>query len=184
MIERLEDYRDRWAGQEVTLVGCGPTDADYNNLPDQPTICVNESVYQVTRPDRYFFTLHPAKFEPAWEIATWLKWVSVQNPAEPSRYIGINFSWEKGQRLHWQLDKEYCARHNRLAIRYGSLSAAIHFAWFAGAKSVLGVGINPQTAELGYDPRIGDVPPNPHMRFLVARMVEDFTFFNLLVRYL
>ena len=62
-------------------------------------------------------------------------------------------------------------------------SGPIHFIWFTGARNILGVGINPATAALGHDSRIGGGTPTRQMQFIANRMVEDLAFFGLSVRY-
>ena len=186
MLSKLSDYRNKWRDQEVVVVGAGPTSWDYRDLASVPSpiVFINDAVSVVPHTDNhYFFSIHQEKYA-AVDDVLWLKWVG--SIAQPSRGVAINYVWPRHRRRDlWQLDPDFCAAHNRLAVRHGSLSGVLPFVWFCGAKRILGIGINPETAGQGHDPRLPPLEESriQHMRFLCARQVEDMRFFGLKPRY-
>jgi hypothetical protein len=55
----------------------------------------------------------------------------------------------------WVLNKNEILKRKCFLALFGTITTAIHFAWFCGAKKITFIGCNPSSGSFEHDPRMG-----------------------------
>lgn len=169
----LKLFRDTRVGARAIIVGSGPTEMDYRDLQKtgDPIFFLNDSIFlDVPKQNHFFFTHHIEMNKYLDTEATYLlnrkRWVprwkllSDQTRKRTKPFIPIDMIWlgHIAETLpKWSWNKDYICQKRCLVGNGGSITTLIHFLWFCGFNSILGVGIDPNSVTADHDARIVEV---------------------------
>ncbi|MFM8312789.1 MAG: hypothetical protein ACKOA8_00720 [Deltaproteobacteria bacterium] len=163
---------------EAVIIGSGPTFFDYSELSQfehLPVLFINQ-MHQVSHfcpsPRQYFFSHHIDSYLNVSPTTVWIRRMyladngyrgHIETRSKPkNKFLTIDcqsqdiVADDNFFKTHdWLLDKNEVLIRNRFLALFGTITTAMHFAWFCGAKKLIMIGCNPYSGSVDHDPRIG-----------------------------
>lgn len=168
-VRSFKNFRDAYTGSRAVVVGSGQTQYNYADLTKlgDPIFFINDSVLLpgFCKTDHFFFTHHPEmeKYFDLDVVYIWMKTIVNHFPYHTETmscksYVPVTVMWG-GKDVtsfdSWVFDKDYMAYSGKLLGHAGSITTLLHFLWYCGFRSILGVGIQPMSyGAWSHDPRI------------------------------
>jgi len=173
VLSRLKNKFDR-----VVILGSGPTEFQHPDLKmfrSEPVFFINQMhkfSHLCPSAHKFFFTHHISEFREVEPTTVWIRRMflsehsyegHIETRIKPKNdFIGIDCQADDIviddtfiSKHSWLLDRNEVLKRNRFLALFGTITTAIHFAWFCGAKKITFIGCNPFSGSIEHDPRVG-----------------------------